>query len=206
MEKLEAASILRMDRQTIKKYHHYRVTTEYGETIGYCKLRFNPLKEASVFTADEAGQQPVLIFRPHGKLYFRATIDIIDAATSNSIGSLRRKKIKSPPQWSLMNPAGDEHALFQDSFRGLGGALFYNLGSASSRWDYVIKGKKMGEYVTEGKPVKEVVRNYLKWKPDRSRKIKLDFSEDVSKQLDRQLALGAAILVGTMEISPPKPA
>jgi hypothetical protein len=205
MEKINHTPVLRIHRQTVKRTHEYRITTADEKTIGFCRLRFNPLKEPSVFSSDEEGNLPLMIFRPHGKLYFKCSFDIIDAATSNPIGYLKRKKIKSPPQWSLLDISENEHALFQDGSRGFVGAILYGGGSASSRWDYMINGKKVGEYSTEGEPVKEIIKKHLKWKPDRSRKIKLDFSEDTMGQLNRRLAIAAAILVGTMEISRPTP-
>lgn len=201
MENFSTTPIIWIFRQTLKKIHQYKSTTNDGEIIGYCKLRFNPLKEETVFSADEEGTKPLMIFRPNGKLIFNAIYEIIDAWISEPIGFLKRKRIKSPPEWALLDASGNEHALFRDSVRGFGGALLYNLGSASSVWDYIMNGEKVAEYHPENKSVGKLLKSYLKGNPDKSRKIRLDFSSDQSNTLDRRLALAAAILVCTMEIS-----
>jgi hypothetical protein len=146
------------------------------------------LREDIRVYADEARQTEVLMIKARQILDFSAAYDVIDSATGQKVGVLRRRGIRSllRDEWEVLDaqdqPIG---ALFEDSIplallrRLLLGTLL------PQNYDLNLGERRFADLRQRFNPFQY--------------ELDLDLSENTSRQLDPRLAIAAAILLAAIE-------
>lgn len=163
-----------------------------GETqlLFYGEQKAFKLREDVRVYADETKAEERLRIHARGVLDFGTAYDVIDPATGEPVGALRRRPFKSmvKDQWLILDPAGSEIGSIDE--RGAGLALLRRMSGlfsviAPQQYDLSIGGRPAGTFLQNRNPF--VYR------------LALDFRDDVEGRLDRRLGIAAAVLLGMIE-------
>jgi hypothetical protein len=146
------------------------------------------LREDIRVFSDESKAQEVLMIKARQILDFSAAYDVIDSATAQKIGVLRRKGLRSilRDEWEVLD-ANDNSAglLFEDSVtlalvrRLLAGSLL------PQNYDITIGIDRVADLKQRFNPF--------------AYQLDLDFSLDLSHKLDRRVGIAAGILLAAIE-------
>lgn len=168
----------------------FHIFDEQGELVLYSKMKAFRLKEDIRLYADQTMQQELLTIRARQIIDLGATYDVVDAVANESVGSLKRKAIKSfvRDEWIILDPQHNPIGLIREDSGGLAfvrrfidfAALFL-----PQKFEAFVGDRCVATYKQNYNP-------FIK-------KLAIDFAGDVDGQLDRRLGLAAALLLGAIE-------
>ena len=167
-----------------QKFHIYDPN---GQLVFYVKQKAFKLKEdIRVFTGEDM-QTQVLAIKARGIIDIGMTYDVVDTATNEKLGALRRKGLKSilRDEWHILD-ANDQRigTILEDSLvLAMVRRLLSNL--VPQKFNVDIQGQKVMEMRQRFNPFVA--------------KIDLDFSFDQEGWLDRRTAVAAAVLMSAIE-------
>lgn len=164
-----------------------KVLDDQNEPLLYCRKKAFKLKEDIRIFHDEARTQEVFRISARNIIDFSAIYDIIDSETNQTIGSLRRKGLKSllKDEWEILDAQGSLVGLIKEDSR-LMALLRRFLSSLIPQTFNVLYGEtKIAEYVRGFNPFVN--------------KMRIDFSLDTHKHLDHRIGLASAVLILLME-------
>ena len=158
-----------------------------GKVAFYSKQRAFKLKEDIRLYTDEDMQKEVLTIQARQIIDFSAAYDVIDPASNEKIGTLRRKGMKSilKDEWIIMNAEEREIGFIKEDSMLL--ALIRRFLAN------LIPQKYYGE--VNGEQVCLFKQNFNPF----VMKINLDFSMDKKGLLDRRLGIAGAVLLCAIE-------
>jgi hypothetical protein len=146
------------------------------------------LREDIRVYSEESKSQEVLSIKARQIIDFSAAYDVIDTALNQKVGALRRKGLRSllRDEWEVLD-ANDNviGQLFEDS---IGLALLRRLVLGSwlpQNYDLTVGGTR----------VADLKQNFNLFRYE----LNLDFSMDISHQLDRRVGIAAGILLAAVE-------
>ncbi|MDX1957468.1 MAG: hypothetical protein SFU98_02790 [Leptospiraceae bacterium] len=154
----------------------------------YVKQKAFKLKEEIIIYSDEEQSKPVFKINARSIIDFGATYDITDASSGARIGSLRRKGLMSTfvlDTWLILDANEKEIATIQEDSWIFALIRKYLLSIVPQKFEI-----KMGE-----KLVGVVKQTWNPFLPQ----MRVDFSSDTSRALDRKLGLSAVILLQCIE-------
>ena len=175
-------------RQAIALTGKFRFYDPMGNLVMFSEQKMFRLREDIRVYSDENKQTEVLMIKARQIIDFSAAYDVIDSATGQKVGVLRRKGIRSllRDEWEVLDaqdqPIG---ALFEDSVslallrRLLLGTLL------PQNYDLTVGDRRAADLRQRF--------NFFRYELD------LDLSENTSRQLDPRLAIAAAILLAAVE-------
>jgi len=165
-----------------------RLYSPQGQMVLFVEQKLLKLKEDIRVYSDETKSREVLLIKARTIIDFSAAYDVIDAADGSTVGTLRRKGLKSilRDEWDVLDkndrPVG---RLFEDS---IGRALLRRmlLGALLPQdYDMVIGDTRVADYKQRFNP--------FVYHMD------IDFQMDVSGKLDRRVGTAAAMLLAIIE-------
>ena len=158
-----------------------------GTLAFYSRMKAFKLKEDIRLYTDESMATEVLVIKARQILDFSAAYDVVDPATGEKVGALKRKGLKSMvrDEWMLMDAHDVEIGLLEEDSLLL--ALLRRFLSGLIPQTY--KGKIGNAHVCTFK------RNFNPFVS----KIVIDFSPDTGKLLDKRLGLAASVLLCATE-------
>lgn len=169
------------------KFHVY---DDNGELLLFTRQKAFKLKEDLRLYADETEQVELLRISARQVIDFGATYDVVDSQAGYSVGSLRRRGLKSMvrDQWHFYDAEGREVATLMEDSTGL--ALLRRFVEVAAllfpqKHHAEVNGKIIGTYQQAFNPFVH--------------KIQVDFTTDTQNLLDRRLALAGAILLCAIE-------
>ncbi len=177
-----------LQRQVFALTGKFRFFDPSGKLVLFSEQKMFRLREDIRVYADEGKQQEVLMVKARQIIDFAAAYDVVDSATGEKVGALRRKGWNSivRDEWEVLDaqdqPIGK---LFEDS---VGLALLRRLLLGSllpQNYDLTI-----GQ--TRAADLKQRF-NLFRYELD------LDLSMDTARQLDPRLGIAAAILLAAVE-------
>ncbi len=158
-----------------------------GQVVFYSKMKAFKLKEDIRLYTGEDMQTEVLTIKARKILDISAAYDVVDTATQQKIGALKRKGLKSllVDEWIIMD-ANDREIGFikEDSVL---------LATVRRFLTNLIPQTYFGEI--GGTPVCTFKQNFNPFVV----KVTLDFSPDINRLLDRRLGIAAAVLLCAIE-------
>ncbi len=95
-----------LQQKLFSMFHtEFRIMDPQGAPILFAKMKAFKLKEDLRIFFDEAMTQEAMVMKARRILDFGATYDVMDPATNQRIGTLRRKGIKSMirDEWAILN-------------------------------------------------------------------------------------------------------
>jgi len=157
------------------------------EVAFYSQMKAFKLREDIRLYTGEDMTTEVLTIQARQILDFSSAYDVVDPATKEKIGVLKRKGLKSlfKDEWIFMNAQDKEIGFIREDsvLLALVRRLLTNL----------IPQKYYGEI--SGRPVCTFKQNFNPF----VMKIRLDFSQDKNNLLDRRLGIAAAVLLCAIE-------
>jgi uncharacterized protein YxjI len=167
----------------------FHIYDPQGQVVFYSKQKAFKLKEDIRIYADESATEEVLSIKARSWLDFAAAYDVIDTATGEKVGGLKRKGFKSmfKDEWVFMDAHDQDIGLIQED---------------SALMAMVRRWVPFGEFIPQkyvgtihGQPVCEVRQHFNPI----IQKITLDFSLDGGRLLDRRLGIAGGILLSAIE-------
>jgi hypothetical protein len=168
----------------------FHIYDEEENVILYCNMKAFKLKEDIRLYTGEDMQTELLTIKARQVIDFSASYDVVDTATKQKVGALRRKGLKSilKDEWVIMDVRDNEIGLItEDSTLKALVRRFVDLASTLMPQGY--------DVTINGKPVAVFKQNFNPF----VRKLKLDFSLDEAGLLDPRLGLAAAVLLCAIE-------
>jgi hypothetical protein len=177
-----------LKRQAIALTGKFRFYDPMGNLVMFSEQRMFKLREDIRVYSDESKTQEVLSIKARQFIDFSAAYDVVDTAMNQKVGVLRRKGLRSllRDEWEVLD-AGDnlKGLLFEDS---IGLALLRRL--VLGHW------LPQNYDITFGQTrVADLKQNFNLFRYE----LNLDFSMDVTHQLDRRLGIAAGILLAAIE-------
>ena len=164
-----------------------RATMCAFDALGRIQKMFRLREDIRVYS-DENKSQEVLSIKARQILDFSAAYDVVDTALNQKVGVLRRKGLRSllRDEWEVLD-ANDNRIgnLFEDSV-GLALLRRFVLGSwLPQNYDLTVGATR----------VADLKQNFHLFRYE----LNLDFSMDISHQLDRRVGIAAGILLAAVE-------
>ncbi|KXK13514.1 MAG: hypothetical protein UZ14_CFX002001593 [Chloroflexi bacterium OLB14] len=176
-----------LKRQVFALTGKFRFYDSAGRQLMFSEQKMFRWKEDIRVYADEAKTQEVLSIKARQIIDFSAAFDVVDSASNQKVGALRRKGLASilRDEWEVLD-ANDNviGKLFEDS---VGLALVRRLLTALVPQNYDIT---VGE-----SRVADLKQNFNPF----SYQLNIDFSMDTAGRLDRRLGIAAGILLAAIE-------
>jgi len=177
-----------LKRQVFALTGKFRVYDPMENLVLFSEQKMFRLREDIRVYGDESKMQEVLMIKARQIIDFSAAYDVIESATGQKAGALRRRGWNSllRDEWQILD-ANDQPIgrLFEDS---LGRALLrrFLLGSLlPQNYDATIGAERVGDFRQRF--------NLFAYRLD------IDFSMDAGRKLDRRLGIAAAILLAAIE-------
>ena len=186
---------------TAFQYDQYLLKRQVFALTG--KLRFyNPQEQLVLFSeqkmfklrediriySDEQKSQEVLAIKARKIIDFSAAYDVVDSATGQKVGALRRKGLKSilRDEWEVLGPNDEVLGLLFEDNMGLAMLRRLLLGSLlPQNYDLTFGQERVAD-------VKQRF-NLFRYELD------IDFTVDINRRLDHRLGLAAAVLLAIIE-------
>ncbi len=177
-----------LKRQAIALTGKFRFYDSAGNLVMFSQQKMFKLREDIRVYADEAKTQEILYIQARQIIDFSAAYDVIDSASGQKVGALRRKGLRSMlrDEWEVLD-ASDRviGVLFEDSV-GLAILRRLLLGSLlPQNYDLIIGDQRAADLKQRFNPFRY--------------ELDLDFSMDTANRLDRRLGIAAGILLAAIE-------
>jgi uncharacterized protein YxjI len=177
-----------LKRQVLALTGKFRMYDPMGNLVMFSEQKMFRLREDIRVYSDENKSQEVLSIKARQILDFSAAYDVVDTALNQKVGVLRRRGLRSllRDEWQVLD-ANDNliGQLFEDSV-GLALLRRFVLGSwLPQNYDLTVGGSR----------VADLKQNFHLFRYE----LNMDFSMDVSHQLDRRVGIAAGILLAAIE-------
>ena len=177
-----------LKRQAIALTGKFRFYDPAGNLVLFSEQKMFKWREDIRVYADETKTQEVLSIKARQIMDFSAAYDVVDSASGEKVGVLRRKGLRSllRDEWEVLD-ANDslKGLLFEDSM-GLALLRRFLLGNwLPQNYDITFGEMRVADLRQEF--------NLFRYE------LKLDFSMDTARLLDRRLGLAAGILLAAVE-------
>ena len=177
-----------LKRQVFAMTGKFRIYDPAGHLVLFSEQKMFRLREDIRVFADEAKTQEVLQIKARQIMDFSAAYDVVDNASGQKVGTLRRKGLRSMlrDEWQVLD--ANENAagmLFEDSV-GLAMLRRFLLGSfLPQNYDLTLGGTRAADLKQRF--------NIFAYQLD------IDFSMDAAHMLDRRIGIAAGILLAAVE-------
>lgn len=177
-----------LKRQAIALTGRFRFYDPMGNLVMFSEQKMFKLREDIRVYSDENKTQEVLSIKARQIVDFSAAYDVVDSASNQKIGALRRKGWRSllRDEWEVLD-ANDNviGMLFEDSV-GLALLRRFLLGSwLPQNYDVTLGETRIAD----------LKQNFNLFRYE----LNLDFSMDPTQRLDRRLGIAAGLLLAVVE-------
>ena len=176
-----------LKRQVFALAGKFRFYDPGGRLVLFSQQKMFRLREDIRVYADENKTQEVLMIKARQIMDFSAAFDVVDSATGQKVGALRRKGLKSilRDEWDILDVSDNVIGkLFEDSM-GLALMRRFLSGLIPQNYDITIGTNRVADLKQAFNPF--------------AYQLTLDFSMDISQRLDRRVGIAAAILLAAIE-------
>jgi uncharacterized protein YxjI len=177
-----------LKRQVLALTGKFRVYDPSGNLVLYSEQKMFRLREDIRVYADEARSQEVLTIKARQIIDFSAAYDVIDSASGQKVGALRRKGLKSilRDEWEVLDVNDAVVGLLYEDSMSLALLRRFLLGSfLPQNYDMRLGDERVADLRQRF--------NLFAYQLD------LDFSMDNAHRLDRRLGIVAGILLAAIE-------
>ncbi len=165
----------------------FHVFDPEGMVVLYSKQKAFKLREDIRVYASEAMVDELLSIQARQIVDFSAAYDVIDSATGEKVGALRRKGWSSifRDQWEILDAADAPIGRIQEDSAAMALVRRFLSNLIPQSYNVEIAGQRVARFKQNFNPFVQ--------------KLNLDFSLDVDGALDRRLGLAAAVLIVAIE-------
>lgn len=176
-----------LKRQVFALAGKFRFYNPSGQLVLFSEQKMFKLREDIRVFSDESKTQEVLMIKARQIIDFSAAYDVVDSATGQKVGALRRKGLASilRDEWEILD-VGDNviGKLFEDSM-GLALVRRFLTGLIPQNYDITIGTERVADLKQAFNPF--------------AYQLNVDFSMDVNQRLDRRVGIAAGILLAAIE-------
>ncbi len=176
-----------LKKQAIALTGKFRIYDPNGQLVLFSQQKMFKLKEDIRVFADESRSQEVLAILARQVIDFSAAYDVIDSASGQKVGVLRRKGLRSVirDKWEILDAADRPIGYIEEdsTFLALFRRFLTNL--VPQNYDGFIGNTRVADFRQRFNPFRY--------------ELDIDFSMDTAGLLDRRLGLAAAILLAAIE-------
>jgi hypothetical protein len=167
---------------------NFRIYDASGNLVLFSHQKGFKLKEDIRIYADEAGTREVLSIRARQIFDFKAAYDVIDSATGQKIGALKRKGWSSMirDEWIVMDPNDMEIGKVIEDSQLMALVRRFASNLVPQNYDLLLNdGTRVADFRQHFNP-------FLYW-------LTIDFTMDPQHRLDPRLKFAAAVLLAAIE-------
>ncbi len=176
-----------LKRQVFALAGKFRVYEPGGKLVLFSEQKMFKIREDIRVYSDESKTQEVLTIKARQIMDFSAAYDVVDSASGQKVGALRRKGLASilRDEWEVLD-VGDNVVgkLFEDSM-GLALVRRFLSNLVPQNYDITFGTNRVADLKQAFNPF--------------SYQLNIDFSMDINKVLDRRLGVAAGILLAAVE-------
>jgi hypothetical protein len=176
-----------LKRQVFALAGKFRFFDPSGKLVLFSQQKMFKLREDIRVYSDESKAQEVLMIKARQIVDFSAAYDVVDSATGQKIGALRRKGLASilRDEWEILDVSDNVVGkLFEDSM-GLALLRRFLSGLIPQNYDITLGTNRVADLKQNFNPF--------------SYQLNIDFSMDINHLLDRRIGLAAGILLAAVE-------
>jgi uncharacterized protein YxjI len=176
-----------LKRQVFALAGKFRFFDPSGRLVLFSEQKMFKLREDIRVYSDEGKTQEVLMIKARQIIDFSAAFDVVDSATGQKVGALRRKGLASllRDEWEILDVSDNVVGkLFEDSM-GLALLRRFLTGLIPQNYDITMGTDRVADLKQAFNPF--------------AYQLNIDFSMDISRRLDRRLGLAAGILLAAIE-------
>ena len=176
-----------LKRQVFALTGKFRFYDPQGSLVMFSEQKMFRLREDIRVYADEGKTQEVLTIKARQIIDFSAAYDVVDSASGQKAGALRRKGLKSilRDEWEVLDVNDNVVGmLFEDSL-GLALLRRFLVSLIPQNYDITLGTERVADLKQRF--------NLFAYQLD------MDFSMDTSKKLDRRIGIAAGILLAAIE-------
>jgi uncharacterized protein YxjI len=176
-----------LKRQVFALAGKFRCYDPSGKLVLFSEQKMFKIREDIRVYSDESKTQEVLMIKARQFIDFSAAYDVVDSATGQKVGALRRKGLASilRDEWEILDVSDNVVGkLFEDSM-GLALLRRFLSGLIPQNYDITVGTNRVADLKQPFNPF--------------SYQLNLDFSMDINKVLDRRLGIAAGILLAAVE-------
>ncbi len=176
-----------LKRQVFALAGKFRFYDPSGKLVLFSEQKMFKMREDIRVYSDESKTQEVLMIKARQIMDFSAAYDVVDSATDQKVGALRRKGLASilRDEWEVLDVSDNVIGkLFEDSM-GMAMLRRFLSGLIPQNYDITLGTDRVADLKQPFNPF--------------SYQLEVDFSMDISKRLDRRLGLAAGILLAAVE-------
>jgi uncharacterized protein YxjI len=177
-----------LKRQVFALTGRFRVYDPMENLVLFSEQKMFRLREDIRVFSDESKTQEVLQIKARQIIDFSAAYDVIESATGQKVGALRRKGWRSlfRDEWEVLDVSDNVIGLLFEDSMGLAMLRRLLLGALlPQNYDMTIGNDRVADIKQRFNPF--------------AYQLDLDFSMDLSKRLDPRLGVAAGILLATVE-------
>lgn len=176
-----------LKRQVFALTGKFRVFDTAGRLLLFSEQKMFKLREDIRVYADEAKTQEVLAIKARQIVDFSAAYDVIDSATGQKVGAMRRKGLKSilRDEWEVLDVNDNVRGVLVEDSMGLALLRRFLTNLVPQNYDMLFGETRVGDYKQNFNPF--------------TYELNLDFSMDTAGQVDRRLGIAAGILLAAVE-------
>jgi uncharacterized protein YxjI len=176
-----------LKRQVFALAGKFRFYEPGGQLVLFSEQKMFKIREDIRVFSDESKTQEVLMIKARQIIDFSAAYDVVDSATGQKLGALRRKGLASilRDEWEVLDVSDNVVGkLFEDSM-GLALVRRFLSNLVPQNYDITIGTDRVADLKQAFNPF--------------AYQLNVDFSMDVNQRLDRRVGLAAAILLAAIE-------
>lgn len=165
----------------------FRVFAPNGSLALLADMKPFKFKEDIRVYTEEAKQNEVLVIKARSVLDFSASYDVWDSRTSEKLGALRRRGLKSmlKDEWVILDNLDQEIGLIEEDSWLMATLRRFATNLIPQSYGGTVKGMQAFTFKQHFNPF--------------VLKIDLDFSSDINNLLDRRMGIAAAVLLCGVE-------
>jgi hypothetical protein len=176
-----------LKRQVFALAGKFRFFDPSGRLVLFSEQKMFKWREDIRVYSDESKTQEVLMIKARQIIDFSAAFDVVDSATGQKVGALRRKGLASMlrDEWEILDVSDNVVGkLFEDSM-GLALVRRFLSNLVPQNYDITFGTNRVADLKQAFNPF--------------AYQLTIDFSMDVNRLLDRRLGIAAGILLAAIE-------
>lgn len=176
-----------LKRQVFALTGKFRYFDPSGRLVLFSEQKMFKWREDIRVYSDESKTQEVLMIKARQIIDFSAAYDVVDSASGQKVGALRRKGLSSilRDEWEILDANDQVIAKVIEDSMGLALLRRFLTNLVPQNYDILMGETRVGDLK---QPFNPFVYN-----------LDVDFSMDINRRLDRRLGLAAGILLAAIE-------
>ncbi len=176
-----------LKRQVFAFTGKFRFFDPSGRLVLFSEQKMFKLREDIRVYSDESKTQEVLMIKARQIIDFSAAFDVVDSATGQKVGALRRKGLASilRDEWEILDVNDNVIGKLVEDSMGLAMLRRFLSGLIPQNYDILLGTNRVADLKQPFNPF--------------AYQLDINFSMDVNKLLDRRLGIAAGILLAAIE-------